>query len=43
MNEWVVVLVMMFTFLAAVSIALVLVVALMRRSVAEKGAHVGAE
>jgi MFS transporter, DHA2 family, multidrug resistance protein len=32
-----------FAFLAAVSIALVLLVLLMRRSVAEKGAHVGAE
>jgi DHA2 family multidrug resistance protein len=32
-----------FTFLAAVSVALVLVVALMRRSVAEKGANVAAE
>jgi DHA2 family multidrug resistance protein len=32
-----------FWFLAAVSAALVLLVLLMRRSVAEKGAHVGGE
>jgi DHA2 family multidrug resistance protein len=32
-----------FWFSAAVAIALVLLVLLMRRSVAEKGAHIGAE